>query len=133
MITQIMLRTRKIAFFRIKKIRFVTALDLIKSLIQVKYQRLLHTCAPISELPSNLTWSELLTRRLARKLMMAGTHWESLNPPLYILKPSNNIYIFLTPLPIGSFLPFTDNIFRQPKTENSLRCPHEEKNLTTYL
>ena len=36
---------------------FVTALDLIKCLKQVKYQRLLITCAPIgmSKLPSNIS------------------------------------------------------------------------------
>ena len=31
------------------------ALDLIKCLKQIKYQRLLLTCAPISELPSNMS------------------------------------------------------------------------------
>ena len=36
-----------------KKIRFVSALDQIKCLEQIKYPRLLLTCAPISELPSN--------------------------------------------------------------------------------
>ena len=36
-----------------KKIRCVTALDLIKSLKQIKCQILLLTCAPISELPAN--------------------------------------------------------------------------------
>ena len=34
-----------------EKIRFVTALDLIKCLKQIKEQRLLLTCAPISILP----------------------------------------------------------------------------------
>ena len=38
----------------------VTALDLIKCIRQIKYQRLLLTCAPISKLPSNISamiWS----------------------------------------------------------------------------
>ena len=35
----------------------MTALDLIKCLRQIRQQRLLLTCAPISELPSNIsTW-----------------------------------------------------------------------------
>ena len=38
-----------------EEIRFVTALDLIKCLKQIKLQRLLLTCAPISELPSYLS------------------------------------------------------------------------------
>ena len=38
--------------FRRKKIRFVTALDLIKCLKQIKYQILLLACAPISKVPS---------------------------------------------------------------------------------
>ena len=36
--------------FRRNKIRFVTTLDLIKCLKQIKYQRLLLTCTPISKL-----------------------------------------------------------------------------------
>ena len=32
--------------------QFVTALDLIKCIKQIKYQTLLLTCAPISKLPS---------------------------------------------------------------------------------
>ena len=38
-----------------KKIRVVTVLDLIKCLKQIKWQRLLLTYAPISELPSNIS------------------------------------------------------------------------------
>ena len=38
--------------FRIHNIRFVTALELIKSFIHVKTQRLLLACAP--ELPANI-------------------------------------------------------------------------------
>ena len=54
MVIQNMLHTHegKISFRR-KKPRFVTVLHLIKYLKQVKYQRLLNTCAPISELPSD--------------------------------------------------------------------------------
>ena len=37
-----------------RKIRLVTALDQIKNLIQIKYQRLLLIWAPISELPSHI-------------------------------------------------------------------------------
>ena len=37
-----------------EKIQFVTALDIIKCLKDIKWQRLLHMCAPISELPSNI-------------------------------------------------------------------------------
>ena len=37
-----------------KKNRFVTALDLIKCLNQMNSQILLLTCAPISELPSDI-------------------------------------------------------------------------------
>ena len=46
---------RKIDLFEEKYIRFATALDLIKFLIQIKYQRLILTCAPISELPFNIS------------------------------------------------------------------------------
>ena len=38
---------RKIGLFGFKNIQFVTALELIKSLIQVKQKRLLLTCALI--------------------------------------------------------------------------------------
>ena len=41
-----------------KKIQFVTALDLIKCLTLIKLQILLLTCAPISELPSNINTVE---------------------------------------------------------------------------
>ena len=54
MVTHNMLRIRKNRSFRLKKYPIVTALGLIKSLIQVKYKRLLLTCALISELPSNI-------------------------------------------------------------------------------
>ena len=37
-----------------RKIRLVTALDQIKNLIQIKYQRLLLIWAPISEIPSHI-------------------------------------------------------------------------------
>ena len=45
----------KICIFGEQKIRFVTDLDLIKCLEQIKYQRLLRTCASISELLSNIS------------------------------------------------------------------------------
>ena len=38
-----------------KRIKFVTAVDLSKSLKQMKLPMLINTCAPISELSSNLT------------------------------------------------------------------------------
>ena len=44
--------SRKIGRF-VKKILFVTALDLIKCLNQIYQQRLFITCAPTSELPSD--------------------------------------------------------------------------------
>ena len=55
MVTQNMLRTHggKICLFG-GKIRFVTALDLIKFLEQIRQQRLLLTCATISELPYHI-------------------------------------------------------------------------------
>ena len=40
--------------FRTKNIQFVTALNQIKCLKHIRWQRLLLTCAPISELPSNI-------------------------------------------------------------------------------
>ena len=61
MVAQNMLRThagRK--FFSEKKIRFVAVLDNIKCLKQIKLQRLLFTCAPISELPSTMVGSVLM-------------------------------------------------------------------------
>ena len=42
-------------YFRIKKMRFVTDLDLIKGLKQIKGQRLILSCATISELPSDIS------------------------------------------------------------------------------
>ena len=54
MVTQIMLDTHEGRLaLPDKNIRFVTALDLINCVDQIKYQKLLLTCAPISELPSN--------------------------------------------------------------------------------
>ena len=56
MVTQNMLRMRERKYvFSDTNIRFVAALDLIKGLKQIKYERLLLTCAPISELPSNIS------------------------------------------------------------------------------
>ena len=56
MVTQNMLRTHEgIENFGFLKIRFVSGLDLIKCLKQIKLQRLLIPCAPISELPSNIS------------------------------------------------------------------------------
>ena len=50
-----MLRTNEGKFvFSKKKILFVTTLDLIKCLKQIKQQRLLTMCAPISVLPPNI-------------------------------------------------------------------------------
>ena len=54
MVTNVAHACRKNSIFGEKKIRFVTALDLIKCRIQVKQQRLLVTCAPISELPFDI-------------------------------------------------------------------------------
>ena len=56
MVTQNTLRThkRKKGVFG-KKIRFVTALDLIKFLERIKEQGWLLTCALISELPYNVS------------------------------------------------------------------------------
>ena len=45
----------KLGIFGQKKIRFVTVLDVIECLKQVKHQGLIHTCAPISELPSKIS------------------------------------------------------------------------------
>ena len=52
MVTQNMLRPHER-----EKNRFVTALDLIKCLKQIKQQILLLTYAPISELPSSISTS----------------------------------------------------------------------------
>ena len=43
--------------FSVKKFRFVTAFDLVKCLKYIKKQRLLLTCAPISESPSDIKYS----------------------------------------------------------------------------
>ena len=45
---------RKISLFRGEKIRFVTDLDLFNCLKQKKLKKLLNTCEPISEVPSNI-------------------------------------------------------------------------------
>ena len=47
---------RKIGLFG--KIRFVTDLDLIKCINQIKLQILLLSCTPISEIPSNISTIE---------------------------------------------------------------------------
>ena len=41
--------------FSDKNTRFVTALDVIKCLEQVEYEILRLTCAPLNELPSNIS------------------------------------------------------------------------------
>ena len=41
--------------FSVKKPQFVTALDLITCLKQIKKQKLLLTCAPLSKLPSDIS------------------------------------------------------------------------------
>ena len=61
MATQNMLRTHKAKYvFSEKKIKFVTALNLIKCLKQIKLQRLLLPCAPISA----TVWRYLQSSRL---------------------------------------------------------------------
>ena len=56
MATQIMLRTHEDKYvFSDKNIRFLTALDLIKCLKQIKHQRWVLTCEPISGLLSNIS------------------------------------------------------------------------------
>ena len=52
MVTHYMLRTHG---FSDKNTRFVTALDVIKCLEQVEKQILRLTCAPLNELPSNIS------------------------------------------------------------------------------
>ena len=54
MVTQKLLRTFEAEKFLERKNLFLTAFDLIKCLQEVKHKRLLHTCVPISELPSNI-------------------------------------------------------------------------------
>ena len=62
MVAQNMLCTHKGKYiFSDKDNRFVTALDLIKCLKQIKYQILFLTCASISELPSIITMGLRLT------------------------------------------------------------------------
>ena len=41
--------------FSTQKHRFVTALAIFKRLKQIRYQKLLLTCAPISKLPSHIS------------------------------------------------------------------------------
>ena len=53
MVTKKTLRTRKREVF--KKNRFGTAVDPNKCLKQIKLPRSLHTWAPISDLPSNIS------------------------------------------------------------------------------
>ena len=53
---------KKISLFGEKKIWFVTTIDLIKCVEQIKQQIFLLTCAPISELPSDMStmsWLQL--------------------------------------------------------------------------
>ena len=55
MVTHYMLRTHDEKYvFSGKNTLFVPDLELIKSLIKVKKKRLLLTCAPIYEIPSNI-------------------------------------------------------------------------------
>ena len=65
------------SYFRIKSIRFVTALDLIKCLKHIKYLRLLLTCAPISELPSNESKPciVLVTGDIFSYIIFGGSNW----------------------------------------------------------
>ena len=63
MVTHIMLRTHAG-----KNMRIVTGLDLTGCLKQIKYQRLHLTCAPISELPSNI-------RTMGVIIYYAGQKW----------------------------------------------------------
>ena len=51
-------RTCRARFKENRKIRFVTVLDLNIYLNQIKLPISLHTCAPISELPSNISTTE---------------------------------------------------------------------------
>ena len=56
MVTHYMLRTHEEKWvFSGKNIRFVAALDVIKCLEQVERQILRLTCAPLNELPSNIS------------------------------------------------------------------------------
>ena len=57
----------KKVFLEEKKDRFVTALDLIKCLKQIKQQRLLPTCAPMSELQYNISTMMNITYVMYKK------------------------------------------------------------------
>ena len=66
MVTQALLRAserNKVCFEN--NLIFATALDLNKCLEQIKSPRLLHTCAPTSELPFNIRI--LITQRNSKK------------------------------------------------------------------
>ena len=69
MITRNTLRTCEgnQVFSEEEKIRFVTALDLNKCLSQIRKQISLRTCAPISELPSNVS-SMILSKGSRKKI-----------------------------------------------------------------
>ena len=68
MVTHYLLRTQEEKLvFSGKNTRFVTALDVIKSLEQVELQILRLTCAPLNELPSNIS-----TMMLANVLQQLG-------------------------------------------------------------
>ena len=73
---------RKIGLFW-EKYPICDALDLIKCIKQIKYQRLLLTCALFSELPSNIStkaWSEFFL------YVLCLIHWLHLNVPFLIDK-----------------------------------------------
>ena len=56
MVSHIMLRTHEgKCVFLDESIRFVTALELIECLKQVEKQILRFTCAPVNEVPSNIS------------------------------------------------------------------------------
>ena len=61
-----------------EKINFVTALDLIKCHKQREKKRLLPTCAPISELPSNISTMVFLSQpsvnTLTIRVAQPGAH-----------------------------------------------------------
>ena len=59
-----MLRMQENRSVRQIKIRFVTALDRIKYLKQIKCHTLILTCAPFSELPSNMSTMVLTVRSI---------------------------------------------------------------------
>ena len=70
-----------------KKTRFVTALDLIKCLEQIKLQRLLLTSAPISELARNII------------TMAVGVHEGKQTDPRHLpgrdVRTRGNLYSFI--------------------------------------